>query len=158
MKIYSIQFKFLTTVISAMLAVTLFIGGLSVYEIDRFVQNQTDDLTAATCSKEAAQINNLFDDMEKSVSIIASYVLDFVKTKEDITDRSKQNEIITQTEEMFGDVEKHTESVIAYYFRLNPLISTGTTGFFYSKINGGENYVRLEPTDLTLYNKAEDCF
>ncbi len=155
MKIHSIQFKFLITVISAMLAVTLLIGGLSVYEIDRFVQNQTDDLTAATCSKEAAQINNLFDDMEKSVSIIASYVLDFVKTKEDITDRSKQNEIITQTEEMFGDVEKHTESVIAYYFRLNPLISTGTTGFFYSKINGGENYVRLEPTDLTLYNKAD---
>ena len=138
-----------------MLAVTIIIGGLSVYKLDQFIQTQTDDLVAATCIKEASQINNLFDGMEKSVNIIASYVLDFVKTREDITNRDRQNEIIKRTEEMFGDVEKHTDSVIAYYFRLNPAISTSTTGFFYSKIDGGQEFVCLEPTDLSLYNKAD---
>ena len=49
MKIRSIQFKFLMTVISAMLAITLFIGGLSIYEVDKFVQNQTEDFINVTC-------------------------------------------------------------------------------------------------------------
>ena len=34
MKIKSLQFKFLIIVISAMLAITVFIGGLSIYEVD----------------------------------------------------------------------------------------------------------------------------
>ena len=44
MKIRSMQFKFLMTVISAMLAITVFIGGLSIYEVDNFVQEQTENL------------------------------------------------------------------------------------------------------------------
>ena len=52
MKIQSIQFKFLITVISAMLAITIFIGGLSIYEVDRFVQHQTEDYIHVTTGIE----------------------------------------------------------------------------------------------------------
>ena len=51
MKIHSIQFKFLITVISAMLAITVFVGGVSIYEVDNFVQAQTESLIDATCEK-----------------------------------------------------------------------------------------------------------
>ena len=44
MNVHSLQFKFLITIISAMLAITIFIGGLSIYELDQFVQLQTEDL------------------------------------------------------------------------------------------------------------------
>ena len=60
MKIHSIQFKFLITVISAMLAITVFVGGVSIYEVDNFVQAQTESLIDATCEKEATQINSIF--------------------------------------------------------------------------------------------------
>ena len=44
---------------------------------------------------------------------------------------------------------------MAYYMRFTPEISDNTTGIFYSKSNGSEEYVRLEPTDLSLYDKND---
>ena len=70
MKTHSLQFKFLMTVISAVLAITVLVGGLSIYEVDRFIQSQTKDYIDAACKKEAMQINDIFGDMEKSVRIM----------------------------------------------------------------------------------------
>ena len=64
MKKHSIRSKFLMTVISAMLAITVFIGGLSIYEVDNFVQLQTENLINTTCKKEASAIDEIFKDME----------------------------------------------------------------------------------------------
>ena len=123
MKAYSIQFKFLITVISAILAIAVFVGGLSIYEVDRFVRIQTEHLIDATCEKEAAEINSIFGDMEKSVKIIESYVLSLVESSGGITDLDNQNKIVEYTDGMFVDVAKHTDSVVAYYLRFAPEIS-----------------------------------
>ena len=56
----SIHFKFLTVVISAMLAVAIIIGGLSVYQVDKFVEQQSIDFVNATCSNETTKINDMF--------------------------------------------------------------------------------------------------
>ena len=151
----SIQFKFLITVISAMLAITIFVGGLSIYEVDNFVQTQTEALIDTTCEKEMAQINGVFSDMEKSVKIIESYLLDLIGSVPDIEDREKQSEIIKYVDRMFVDVAKNTDSTIAYYMRFAPEISDNKTGLFYSKVDGGEEYISLEPTDLFLYDKDD---
>lgn len=155
MKKQSIQFKFLAVVISAMLAVAIFIGGLSIYLVDRFVQQQSMDFVDATCSNETTKINDMFSDMEKSVNIMGSYVLDFIRTKSDVENQDKRNEIITRTEEMFSEVAKYTSGTIAYYLRFDPTLSNSTSGIFYSKVAGGEEYVRFEPTDLALYDRDD---
>jgi diguanylate cyclase (GGDEF)-like protein len=49
----------------------------------------------------------------------------------------------------------HTNRAIAYYFRLDPAISDSTTGFFYTKLDGGDEYIRFEPTDISLYDKDD---
>ena len=133
MKTHSIQFKFLMTVISAVLAITVLVGGLSIYEVDRFIQSQTEDYIDTACKKEATQINDIFGDMEKSVRIMESYVLDMVEDNTDIKNRDVQNEIIEHAEGMFVDVAKHTNGAVAYYLRFSPEISDEKTGFFYSR-------------------------
>lgn len=155
MKLHSIHFKFLITVISAMLAITVFIGGLSIYEVDNFVQIQTEALVDATCEKEATQFNSIFSGMEKSVKIMESYLLDSIGRVTDIEDREQQNEIIKYVDRMFVDVAKNTDDAIAYYMRFAPEISDNKTGLFYSKVDGGEGYVSFEPTDLFLYDKDD---
>ena len=80
MKARSVQFKFLTIVISAILAITIFVGGFSLYEVDRYIQKETESLINITCSNEASQVNDIFGDIEKSVRIMESYVLDFIET------------------------------------------------------------------------------
>ena len=126
MKIKSMQFKVLMTVISAMLAITVFIGGLSIYEVDQFVQNQTEDFINVTCEKDASQINDIFGDMEKSVHIMESYVLGLINSKVDIVDEKKQADVLERSDEMFIDVANNTDGAVAYYFRLAPEFSHNT--------------------------------
>ena len=155
MKIKSLQFKFLIIVISAMLAITVFIGGLSIYEVDNFVQSQTKNLVNTTCEKDATQINDIFGDMEKSVHIMESYLMGLVNSKADIYSLEKQAEILSRSDEMFIDVAKNTDGAVAYYFRFAPELSHNKFGLFYSKVKGKDGFVRFEPTDISLYDKDD---
>ena len=64
MKINSIQFKFLCTILSAVLAITLLVGGLSIFEVDYFVKRETENYISVVCEKETAQVNDILGDME----------------------------------------------------------------------------------------------
>ncbi len=155
MKELSLQFRFLITVMSAILAVTIFVGGLSIYEVDNYIQKETQNLVKVTCENEASKINDTFRDMEKSVRIMENYVLSFFENAEDIENPDKQKEALQFADEMFVNVAKDTDGAIAYYLRLNPAISSNTAGIFYSKVDGGDEYVRFDPTDLGLYDKND---
>ena len=155
MKIRSMQFKFLVTIISAMLVVTVFIGGLSIYEVDQFVQIQTEDYINVTCEKNSSQINDIFGDMENSVHIMESYILDFINSQADLEDAKKQIEILESSDEMFVDVANNTDGAVAYYFRFAPEISHNTFGLFYSKEKGKDVFVRFEPTDISIYDRND---
>ena len=151
----SLQFRFLAIVLSAILIITIFVGGLSIHEVDNYIQKETQNLIEVTCENEAIKINDTFASMEKSVRIMENYVLSFFKSSADVKDRDKQNQAVQFADKMFVNVAKDTDDAIAYYLRLDPTISDSTSGVFYSKIDGGEEYVRLEPTDLSLYDKND---
>ena len=155
MKERSLQFRFLFTVIAAILTITIFVGGFSIYEVDNYIQKETKNLVAVTCEHEATKINNIFRNMEKSVRIMENYMLSFFESVEDITDQDKQKEALRFADEMFVNVAKDTEGAIAYYLRLSPEISNNTAGIFVSKVAGGDEFIRFEPTDLSLYNKDD---
>ena len=155
MKEPSLQFRFLITVISAILAVTIFVGGLSIYEVDNYIQKETRNLLEVTCENEATKINNTFEGIEKSVKIIENYTLSFFESATDVEDRNKQETTIQFVNKMFVNVAKNTIAAIAYYLRFAPEISNNTAGIFYSKVDGEDEYVSLEPTDLSLYDKHD---
>ena len=155
MKVHSIRFKFLLIIISAMLAISFFVGGVSIYEVDTYVQQQTENFINVTCEKEKTQVNDIFGDMEKSVYIMSSYILDFFDTVEEIKVRETQNEVISYADKMFAEVASNTVGVVAYYLRLNPEISDSKSGFFYSKATDSDEYLLHEITDLALYDKDD---
>ncbi|MBO7303920.1 MAG: diguanylate cyclase [Clostridia bacterium] len=155
MREHSLQLRFLITVLSAILTVSVFVGGLSIYEVDNYVQRETENLVGVTCENEATKVNAIFDGMEKSVRIMENYVLSFFENAEDTIDPNKQNEVLKFADEMFVNVAKDTDGAIAYYLRLNPEISNSTAGIFFSKMNGGDDYVRFPPTDISLYDKDD---
>ena len=156
-KAFSMKFRFLATVIFAILAITVFVGGLSLYEVDNYIQARAEEFVTVTCDNEASQINDSLGNMEKSVKIMESYLMDFFLRREDVTDRALQQKVIKSADAMFVDVAKHTSTsgAVAYYFRFAPEISDGTTGMFYSKLEGGDEFMSLEPTDITIYEKTD---
>lgn len=156
-KTFSMRFRFLATVILAMFAITIFVGGLCLYEVDTYIQTQAEEFVKVTSDNESAKINDSLRNMEKSVKIMESYLMDFFANDTDVMDRSFQREIIEKAEQMFIDVAKHTstEGAVAYYFRLDPAISDGTSGLFYSKLKGGDEFIAFEPTDISVYEKND---
>ncbi len=156
-KPFSLKFRFLATVIVAMLSITFFIGGLSLYEVDNYIQSQAEEYVKVTCDNEVAKINDSFTNMEKSVKIMESYLMDFFTNKEDIKDKTLQNKVVSSADQMFVDIAKHTSTngAVAYYFRFDPAISDGTSGLFYSKIKGSNEFIHFEPTDITAYEKGD---
>ncbi len=154
-KTLSMQFSILATIIFAMLAITVFIGGISIYEVDRYIQNESENFVIVTCENEGTQINNLFDDMEKSVKVMESYVMDFITEDVCVEDRDFQQKVINGADHMFADVAKHASGAVAYYFRFDPAISGDKVGLFYSKTRVSDEYVPFELTDISLYDKED---
>lgn len=155
MKVRSIQFKIIITVISAILVISVFIGGFSIYEVDNYVQEHTKEFIDITCSNEAAQTNDIFGDIENSVRIMESYILSLCKSSDDIKDTANQQQILQLVGSMFVDVAANTDGAVAYYLRFDPKISDNKTGIFYTKLDGNDEYVCLEPTDISLYDKND---
>ena len=93
MKGRSLQFRFLMTVMSAILAVTIFVGGFSIYEVDNYIQKETKTLIEVTCENHATKINQTFQSMEKSVRIMENYTLSFFQNTLEI---SKTKPLILQ--------------------------------------------------------------
>ena len=155
MKLHSLQFKFLFAVISSMLAITLFIGALSIYQVDRYVQQQTETFVHVSCEKEAAQVNSIFSAMETSVNIMSGYILNSFDSLAQVKDPQIQKDAIAHADTMFADVASYTPGGVAYYLRFDPDLSTNTTGFFYSKTAESDKYLPYEITDLSLYEKDD---
>jgi hypothetical protein len=59
-----------------MLAITVFIGGLSIYEVDTYIQDQSENFVSISCDNEGDRINNSLKSMEKSVEIMKSYLME----------------------------------------------------------------------------------
>ena len=154
-KTHSMQFRILATIIFAMLAITVFIGGISIYEVDKYVQDESEKFVVVTCDNEGAQINSVFEDMEKSVKVMESYIMDFFTEGTRVEDRNFQEKLINSTDQMFADVAKHASGAVAYYFRLAPEISDSKVGVFYSKTKENDEYVLFELTDISLYEKED---
>ena len=93
--------------------------------------------------------------MEKSVKIMESYALSLIETVEDVKSPEKREEITQEIEDMFATVAKNTDGTVAYYLRYDPKLSNSTAGFFYDKPKNSVEYIRLNPTDLSLYDKTD---
>ena len=156
MKKLSLHFQFLFIVLSAILCVTVFIGGFSIYEADNYIQTQTQNLIDVTCENEAAKINYTFRDMEKSVRIMENYVLSFFETEADIRNPDKQQQALQFADSMFVNIAKDTDGAVAYYLRLNPELSSSTAGIFCGKTDdSSDTFTRHDPTDIALYEKDD---
>ena len=156
-KTYSIRFRFLATVIFAMLAISVFIGGLSIYEVDKYIQGQSENFVRVSCMNEGERINNSLKNMQKSVEIMESYLMEFYTSEADVKNPELQEKVIKSADLMFVDVAKHTSTAgaVSYYFRLDPSIAGSKAGLFYSKLNGSDEFISLEPTDIALYDKDD---
>ena len=67
---------------------------MSLYEVDKYIQGQAEDFVGVTADNEAAKINDSLGNMEKSVKIMESYLMDFFSSDTDIEDPELHKKVI----------------------------------------------------------------
>lgn len=154
-KAQSMRFQLVCIATTAILFISLLVGGVSIYAFDKYVQSSNMDVLDALCDQEAQRMNSLFNGMENSVRVMASYVLDFYDSEADLTDGDKRAQVEAGAAFMFIDVAKHTEGAIAYHLRFNPEVYGGTAGFYFTKRADNGEFHPQPTTDLNLYDESD---
>ena len=152
----STQYQLLSIIIAAILAISLFTGGASILEIDRYMRTSSEDMLNTISDKEAQRINSVLSGMEKSVRVMTSYVLDFYDSEADVTDEKKREEIIADSALMFIDVAKYTERTASYFLRFNPEISDATAGMRYKRVVNDDGSIDFAVHATTALDMSMD--
>lgn len=154
-KTRSMQSQLLRIIVVAIIMISLLVGGISISSFDKYIQSSNDDMLNILCDKEAQRINSMFSEMENSVHVMTSYVLDFYDSEADLTDETKREQIEESSALMFVDVAKYTDGAIAYHLRFNPELFGGTAGFYYAKRADNGEFHPYPTTDLDRYDESD---
>lgn len=150
----SIQNKILLGVISGLLVFTVVISSIVVNMTHTIMQKDADRLLNNVCKKEAAYINDILGDVEKSAKVMEYYATTGISELEDLRDKEHRTAYIESAKKMFKEVAENTSGIEGYFLRINPEYSDGTTGFVYLRYR---HNIFKESTlmDLTKYSEED---
>lgn len=173
-RMHSIRVKVLSVTMSAIIVSVLLIGSISIFAIKSEGDTETARHMNLICDDKSKSINEFLDSVEQSIDMISYYALEDLDADElrmdgiagadgsgnfrsDALDPAWQVRFerylemhVRRVETFFKSIGKHSDGVVAYYYRINPEIALGTEGFFYVR-DEESNLVKTQPTDLSLY-------
>ena len=144
----SIQSKILLVVIAGLLVITAVVSSIAVTMMHEVIHKDADRILQNVCQKEAAKINDVLGDVEKSAAIMEHYAMMSLGRVEDLHDEAKRDTYIENAKTMFREIALNTQSIDGFFFRLAPEVSTGLSGFFYMPDAEG-GLVSMPITDLS---------
>ena len=130
-------------IVIAMLIATIF-GVAAIRDIGNRDAEQTLLLLCETGQKD---LNYYFQNTEKSVETVASYVESDLDGLDDENLRAHMNRVSG----VFEKLAYNTNGVLTYYYRIDPAVSRNVKGFWciHSEDNGFQEH---EVTDITGYD------
>ena len=150
----SIQTKFLTVMISAMLILTIVISAISLVYIGKILEEDSDIITESVTNTETLRINSVLREIEYIIQTLSNYVYSSIDNVQDLYDDAYRQQFVATAKGTFGAIVGSTPEIAAYYLRFTPEIGGGKSGFFISKVEGASRFYELEPTDLSNWQNA----
>ena len=150
----SIQTKILLVVIAGLLVITAVVSAIAVNMTHEVMHRDADRILKNATQREAAYINDVLGDVEKSCSIMSHYATAEVEDVNALKDEVFREEYLEKAERMFSEVVLNTSSTEGYYLRLNPALTTGTSGFYLKVLDDGK-LAPMPVTDLNKYDKGD---
>ena len=150
----SIQTKIMAVIILGMLTLTLVITAISSLYISNVLEADSDIITNAVSERESLRINEVLNHVMSSAHMMETYMQATIESADSLSDANLRNTYTAKAKEMFYNIAKNTDGVVAFYFRYNPELAGPREGFFVNALAGGQELVESEPTDLTDWQNA----
>ncbi len=130
----TIQSKILFVVITALIVITAIVTGIAVSVTHEIIHRDADRILNNVSQKEAAQINEMLNDFEKSANITQHYTVNALSSVAALRDEAYLSEYIAQIRPLFDEIALNTSGTYSYYLCFSPELTNGTVGF-YSQFN-----------------------
>ena len=123
---------------------------LSMDSIKRLGQEDSEQILMLLCETGQKNLDSYFVSVEQSVGLIASYV----ETDLEQTDIEELPEHVDRVRSIFEDIASKTNGVLTYYYRIDPEVTSDTSGFWYVDTEG-TGFVEHAVTDISQYDTAD---
>ncbi len=153
----TIQSKILFVVITALIVITLIVSFIAVTITHEIMHKDADRILNNVSQKEAALINDMLSDFEKSAAITEHYAAHELKSADSLRDEAYLREYMQQVRHLFDEVAVNTSGTSSYYLCFSPELTSVTTGF-YTKFNSDgtlRELTKQEFANLSLFTDAE---
>ena len=145
----SIRSKILIIIISGLLILSLAIFGVVLYATRKILYKDADMIMRFESENEAAKINDMLGDMEKSIQIVSEAAVEQLDSADSLLNLEYQQAYTRNMEILFNNAARNTVGMIAYYFRYNPELHLPDVGFFYGLTTQNQELQKLPVTDLS---------
>ena len=131
------------TIFLAMAVATI----LGVIAIGNIGSRSANRMLYLLCETGEKNLDHYFDSVEQSVQMVSA----FVESDLDGLDDERLQAHLDRVGEIFEKLTYKTSGVLTYYYRIDPSVSAGATGFWYVNLDGN-GFVEHEVTDITRYD------
>ncbi len=148
--IHSLRTRITITMLFVLLIAITVVTLLSAVFIRKTESARSDQLLLLLCETGERNLNYYFNSVQKSVEKVADF------TEADITGlgEAELKEHVDRVREYFDEMASKTNGVLTYYYRIDPEVSPGVKGFWYTDLNGN-GFVEHEVTDISLYDMED---
>ena len=150
----SIQSKFLTVLISGMLVLGVAISAISVLYISKILDKNSDIITESVANTEALRINETLREVEFTVKTMENYIISTLSDATKLSDDEFLEEYLAVAKETFYAISERCDGAVAFYFRLDPVLTTPLAGFHLGRTSTNAIFQEFEPINLDGWESA----
>ena len=152
----SIQTKILILILIIVIVCSCVIGGIGVFHSSEVINREADEIMSLSCKNSANILDNTFDDIEKSVRILAEYAVDNLDNPDSLrTDNEFVTEYVKKNEKLGLTIVEETQGAVAVYVRLNPELAGDQVGYYKIKDNEKNLFKDCTMTIISQYDQDD---
>lgn len=149
----SIQTKILVLILIIVIVCSFVIGGIGVLHSSEVINREADEIMSLSCKNSANILDNTFDDIEKSVRILAEYAVDNLDNPDILkTDKAFLTEYVKRNENLGLTIVRETQGAVSVYVRINPELAGNQVGYYKIKDTEKSIFKDCIMTDLSQYD------
>lgn len=146
--------KIILTVVLLSLFATATTGGFSIVYILGIIKENTHKYLSENAKSYGNELDGIILSLEVTVDTLLKTVTGVID-KEKIDDPQYFYEISEKLENIVREFDRNSVNAMSVYVRFDPDISYGTAGVFHSDTDGDGILEKLDPTDITRYEKGD---
>ena len=152
----TLKAKIISVVLLCSVVTALLSGGLSIYEVSKATDSDSQQIMMDAAQKEKMKVNQTLSLIKGSVDSLASIALqqltDFAKFKTDAQYVQSYTENLKPIAEQMAN---NTEGALTCYVRYNPEFTEPTSGMFLTRNDTESAFESVTPTDFSTFDPSD---